>query len=297
MWDRVQRVISEHQPAMSQSNLPGSDLGIRSRLNLIGLHHVAHATHSTHAAHSAHATAAMMMVVVIAALIFLGLLNHDAISGQEENGNFRGILQSSALDFGRGNDACFNQVHVLAGQGVVSFLVLGLHDPPNHHAAAGAGVFGDLLEWGNQRLANDLHAGRFIAFQLEIAAAVERLERPDQGNSAAWDDAFFNRSAGCVQGIFNPRLLLLQLGLGRGSDADLGNSTGQLCKPLLELFPVIVTGGDFDLAADLLDPTLDRIALAGTFNDRGVVVVDRDFLGLAQTARSRPCPTRCQGPS
>ena len=39
---------------------------------------------------------------------------------------------------------------------------------------------------------------------------------------------------------------------------------------------------DFDLAADLLDAALDRFALAGAFDDRRVVVIDANVLGLAE---------------
>ena len=48
---------------------------------------------------------------------------------------------------------------------------------------------------------------------------------------------------------------------------------------------VVVAGGGLDLAADLLDPPLDLGALAGPFDDRGVVLVDDHLLGPAQFAQ------------
>ena len=85
-----------------------------------------------------------------------------------------------------------------------------------------------------------------------------------------------------MQRVFDAGLLLLQLGFGRGADVDLRHAAGELRQALLELLAVVVAGGDVDLAADLLDAALDGLGLAGAFDDRGVVVVDRDLLGLAE---------------
>ncbi len=49
-------------------------------------------------------------------------------------------------------------------------------------------------------------------------------------------------------------------------------------------FSVVVAAGVFQFAADLLGAGLDVLGAAGAFDDRGVVFVDHDFLGLAQIA-------------
>src|SRR6202030_4296989 len=54
---------------------------------------------------------------------------------------------------------------------------------------------------------------------------------------------------------------------------------------LLELFLVVIAGGVFDLRADLLDATFDFGGLACAFDDRGVVLVDGDFLGAAEVLK------------
>src|SRR5207237_6225156 len=100
--------------------------------------------------------------------------------------------------------------------------------------------------------------------------------------AAAGDDALFHRGAGRVQRVFDAGLFLLQLRLTGGADVDLRHAAGQLGQSLLELLAVVVGGGDVDLAADLLDAALDRLGVAGALDDRGVVVVDLDLLGLPE---------------
>src|SRR6185295_1510983 len=56
----------------------------------------------------------------------------------------------------------------------------------------------------------------------------------------------------------------------------------ELRQPLLELLTVVVGGGLLDLRADLLDAALDRALAARALDDRGVVLVDRDLLRLAE---------------
>src|SRR3546814_2177594 len=53
---------------------------------------------------------------------------------------------------------------------------------------------------------------------------------------------------------------------------------------LLELFTVVIAGGDFDLLTDRFHAALDRIGFTGAINDGGVVLVDGDALGLAEHA-------------
>src|SRR6185436_1810985 len=80
----------------------------------------------------------------------------------------------------------------------------------------------------------------------------------------------------------NAVLALLDLDFGSAADLDHRNAAGQLRETLLELLTIIVGGGDFDLLADLLDAALDGFGVTGAIDDRGVVLVDRDTLGLAQ---------------
>ncbi len=135
---------------------------------------------------------------------------------------------------------------------------------------------------GCQRLANDLHAGGFVAFEFQIAAAVEGFDGADQRHAAAGDDAFLHRGAGGVQGVLDAGFLFLQFRFGGGADVDLGHAAGQLGQAFLQFLAVVVAGGAFDFAADLFDAALDGLGVAGPFDDRRVVVVDANELGLAE---------------
>ena len=125
---------------------------------------------------------------------------------------------------------------------------------------------------------------RFVAFELE---AVDRFLSAEQSDAAARDDAFFDRRAGRVQGVFDAGFLFLHLGFGRGADIDDGHAAGELGQAFLELLAVVVGGGLFDLTADLVDAALDVGALAVAFDDGGVFLVDRDALGAAEVFELR----------
>src|SRR5258708_4055434 len=77
-------------------------------------------------------------------------------------------------------------------------------------------------------------------------------------------------------------LLLLPPSSRRAADADHRTPAGELRQPLLQLLLVVVGGGVLDLLLDLGDAAFDAGLLARAVDDRGVVLVDRDLLGLAQ---------------
>ena len=124
-----------------------------------------------------------------------------------------------------------------------------------------------------------LDADLLVAFELQ---AVERLAGADERHAAAGDDALFDGRLGRVHRVFDARLLLLHLGLGGRTDLDDGDAADELRQPLLQLLAVVVRGGLLDLRADLLDAALDRALRARALDDRRVVLVDRDLLGLAE---------------
>src|SRR5690606_744006 len=88
--------------------------------------------------------------------------------------------------------------------------------------------------------------------------------------------------SGCVQGVVDAVLLLLDLDLGRAADAQDGDAAGQLGQALLQLLTVVVRGGVLDLTLDLADAGFDAVLLASAFDDGGVVLGDLDLLGLAE---------------
>ena len=112
----------------------------------------------------------------------------------------------------------------------------------------------------------------------------------DQRNAAAGDDAFFDGSAGSVHRVFHAGFLFLHFGFGRGADLDHGNAADELRQAFLELLAVVVAGGLVDLAANFLHAAFDLARLAFAFDDGGVVLVDGDFLGLAEIGQPERSP-------
>ena len=156
-----------------------------------------------------------------------------------------------------------------------------LHD----ERAFDAGVVGELCGAAlRSRGARSATPICFVAFELEV---VERLLGADEGDAAAGDDAFFHGRTGRVEGVFDAGFLFLHLGFGRGADIDDGDTAGELGEALLELLAVVIAGGFFDLAADLVHAALDVSLLAGAFDDGGVFLVDGDALGAAEVFERR----------
>ena len=89
------------------------------------------------------------------------------------------------------------------------------------------------------------------------SSASMRRQAADQGHATARNDAFFDGRAGRVQRVFDAGFLFLHLGFGRGADIDDGHATGELGQAFLQFFAVVIGGGFFDLAADLVDAALD----------------------------------------
>ncbi len=96
------------------------------------------------------------------------------------------------------------------------------------------------------------------------------------------DNAFFDSSAGCVQSVINAVLTLFHFNFGCTTNADHGNTTGQLGQTLLQFFLVVVGSCVFDLTADLSHAAFDVGLGTATVNDCGVFLGDRNALGCAE---------------
>src|SRR4051794_10194635 len=112
--------------------------------SLLEVVHATHAAHSAHAsAHPTHAAAVTVVVLTTAGAGLLGFFDDDAVGGEQEDGDLRGILKGGALNFRRRKDAGLHHVHVFAGEGVPPFVVFGFHDTADDHRAALARVLRD----------------------------------------------------------------------------------------------------------------------------------------------------------
>ena len=146
-----------------------------------------------------------------------------------------------------------------------------------------AGVEAQRAEGLFDRLTDDLGADLLVADE-GVDDGVDGLDGAQESDTTTGDDAFFNGRTGGVQGVVDAVLLLLELGLGRGTHVDDGDAAGQLGEAFLELFLIVVGGGLVDLATDELHAALDVGGLAGTLDDRGVLLVSDDALGATEVS-------------
>src|SRR5206468_6321618 len=121
-----------------------------------------------------------------------------------------------AGDLGRVDDAGRDQILVFVGLGVVAEVELGrLLHLPDDDRALGARVLNDDPDRLLERPADDLDAGLLVV--IGAPDLLEGLPAPQDRATAARHDAFLDRGAGRVQGVFDPGLLLLHFGLDRKS--------------------------------------------------------------------------------
>ena len=174
------------------------------------------------------------------------------------------------------DDAGLEQVLIVPGGGVETERTFQVPDPLDDDATLEAGVDGDLLQRLLHRPGHDPGTGRLVAFEL-LGGVEDAGLGPEQGDPTAGHDALFDGGLGGGHRVLDAVLLLLQLDLGRGSDLDHRDATGELGQPLLELLTVVVGVGVVDLGLDLVDPALDVRLGAGTLDDGGLVLGDDDL--------------------
>src|SRR6267378_2198673 len=233
-----------------------------------------------HSAHAAAWTTAVSTCACRGLLVVFPDVGHQSFGGQHQAGNRCGILEGEAGDLGRVDYARLDQVAELSGfrvEAEVVFLAFAhtVHDDGSFVAR----VQGNLPQGFLERALDDIHADGFFFSELEL---IEHRDATYQCYSAASDDAFLDCRTGGVHGIFDASFLFLQLGFGCRAHLDHRYAADQFRKPLLQLFLVVVRGGFLDLRADLPDASFDFAGLAAALDDRGVVLVDGDFLGPAE---------------
>ncbi len=207
------------------------------------------------------------------AFFFLRHVGDQALGGQDHGRNGGGILEGTAHDLERVNDAGLDHIHVFASDDVVADVLVLLFlghaaDILDDDRAILPGIGHQFAHWGFQRLADDGDADGFVfAGHLDF---VQRGDGVDEDDLAAWDDTFLDGGTRGGEGILDAMLLLFQLGLGRRADADDGNAAGEFGQALLELLFVVVAGTLVDLDADLLDAALDLGFVALAADDCGL---------------------------
>src|SRR5690606_33787452 len=171
-------------------------------------------------------------------------------------------------------------VLVLARGGVQAQALRQGPDLLHHDPTLETRVLRDLLERPLDGHRDDVGAGHLVALALE--ALEPGLGRLAQGHATTGDDALLDGGLGVTHRVLDAVLALLELDLGGSAGLDDGDATGQLGQPLLQLLAVVVGVAVLDLRADLVDPALDLVRVAGTLDDGGLVLGDDDLAGLAE---------------
>src|SRR5690606_25005614 len=125
--------------------------------------------------------------------------------------------------------------------------------------------------------------GALVTLQ-RVRGLLHGVDRVDEGDATTGDDAFLDGRAGGREGVLEAVLLLLELRLGRGANADHRDTAGELGEALLELLTGVVGVGVLELGLDALDAFLDDALVALTLDDRRLVLAGADALGAAQLA-------------
>ena len=156
-----------------------------------------------------------------------------------------------------------------------------LADFVGDHRAVDAAVVGDLADRRLERRAARCRR-RSSRRPWPTADLLDRLAAAQQGHAAAGEDAFFDRRAGGVQGVFDAGLGLLHVGFGAAP-------TEMIATPPVSLAS---RSWNFSWSYSLSVSSiwlrscsiagLDLVRLAGALDDRGVVLVDLDLLGPAE---------------
>src|SRR5690606_19574539 len=168
----------------------------------------------------------------------------------------------------RVDDALGEEVAVLAGGRVEALTGGQLRHLVRDDVTLQTGVLGDPAGRLDQGAAHDADAGRLVAVEAEV---VEVLRDVDQRGTAAGDNALLDGGAGRGDRVLQAVLLLLELHLGGGADAQHAHTAGQLGQALLELLAVPVGVRLLDRELDLLDAVLDGGRVTGAVHDRGAV--------------------------
>src|SRR6267143_2919385 len=218
-------------------------------------------------------------------LLLFDQLSHHRLGREQQPGDGCRVLQRGAAHLGRIEHTHFDHITELLGLGVEAEIAFSFRDLVHDHRRFGAGIGDDHAQWLFQGSPDDLDAG-FLVGVLALDL-VERRPGADVRNPAAGDNAFLDRRARGVQGVFYARFLFFHLHLGRRADLDHRHATCELGYTLLQFLFVVIAGRFVDLGTDVLDPRLDRFGIAGTVDDRGFFLCNLNAFRAPEILQAR----------
>jgi hypothetical protein len=175
---------------------------------------------------------------------------YHGFGGQQEPGNRRGILQRSADDLCRVDNALADECAILFGTGVEAKVAFAFFDFLGYDGALHAGVGCNLAQRFFQGAAHNVDTDSLVIVVNRRIG--ERTYGANKGDTTTGNDAFFNGRTRSVQGIFDAGFLFFHFRLSGRSDFEYGNAAAEFCQALLQLLAIVVTGRRFDLLPDLV---------------------------------------------
>ncbi len=143
----------------------------------------------------------------------------------------------------------------------------------NGHSAIAASVDGNLAQWLFQGTAQDVDTGLLVAgSNLHV---VQHRNSGNQHGTTTGDDTLFDSGASRGERILDAVLLLFHLHFGSGANLNDADAASQFRQTLLQLLAIIVTGGLFDLSANLAHASLQLLLAPVALNDGRVIFVGR----------------------
>src|ERR1700730_5858418 len=215
----------------------------------------------------------------------LRLLGDHRFSGDEQASDRGGALQRQTYDLGRIDDASLHHVDIGAVLRVEAVVGLALlQELADDDRAVLSGIGKNLLCRRLQCPAHNVDADLLMI--VLGGQPTEPLACVKERYAAAGHDAFLDRCPGCMHRVIDPVLAFLDLDFGCAADTDYGDTARQFRQALLQLLLVVIRGRLLDLRAQLRAATLDVLLLAGTVDDRRVLLFDAHlFCGAEHVER------------
>ena len=176
-------------------------------------------------------------------------LSNCSFGCDEETGDAGCVEQSASCDLARVDDACCEHVSPFACLGVEADVLIRCELLFENLISVEAGIFSNLHNRFLEGFENNIDASLNID-DVALDGILDSLVSLDQGESAAGDDAFLNRSLCGVESVLNSQLLVLEFCFGSGADLDQCYTVAQLAESFLELLLVIVALCVFDRVLD-----------------------------------------------
>src|SRR5271169_5739018 len=215
----------------------------------------------------------------------LRLLGDHGLSGDEQAGDRGCALQRQTYNLGRIYDACLHHVDIGAALRVEAVIGLALlQELADDDRAILSGIGKNLLCRRLQCPAHNVDADLLvIVLGVQPAKPLACIKERD---ATAGNDAFLDRCPGCMNRVIDTVLAFLDLDFGCAADTDDGDAARQFRQAFLQLLLVVIRGRLLDLRTQLRAATLDVLLLAGTVDDRRVLLLDAHlFCGAEHVER------------